>query len=58
MKDAAITLPLAEGVGGLAGQLATASYVKACAFDGAIEAGKVVGGAVATAGSDEQISHC
>lgn len=57
VKDAAITLPLAEGVGGLAGQLATASYVKACAFDGVIEAGKVVGGAVATAGSGEQISH-
>ena len=57
MKDAAITLPMAEGVGGLAGQLATSSYVKACAFDGVIEAGKVVGGAVATAGSGEQISH-
>ena len=57
VKDAAITLPLAEGVGGLAGQLATSSYVKACAFDGVIEAGKVVGGAVATAGSGEQISH-
>ena len=57
IKDASINLPMAEGVGGLAGQLATASYVKACAFDGVIEAGKMVGGAVAIAGSGEQISH-
>ena len=57
VTDASIALPLAEGVGGIAGQLATASYVKACAFDGEIDGGKMVGGAVATAGSGEEISH-
>ena len=50
-------MPSAEGVGGIAGKLATASSVKASAFDGIIDGAKMVGGIVAVAGSGENISH-
>lgn len=57
VNNASITLPSAEGVGGIAGKLATASSVKASAFDGIIDGAKMVGGIVAVAGSGENISH-
>lgn len=58
VSNAEIDLPMAEGIGGIAGKLATASSVKACAFSGTINAGDAVGGIVAEAGSGEAIQHC
>ena len=58
VTEADINLPMAEGIGGLAGKLATASSVKACLFTGTINGGDAVGGVVAEAGSGEAIQHC
>ncbi|MBR2486493.1 MAG: hypothetical protein IKB46_01715 [Paludibacteraceae bacterium] len=58
VTEADINLPMAEGIGGLAGKLATASSVKACLFTGTINGGDAVGGMVAEAGSGEAIQHC
>lgn len=58
VKDGDIYAPKAEVVGGIAGKLATSSYVHASAFEGEITAGDVVGGIVGEISSGENIYDC
>lgn len=58
VRDAFYVAPKAEKVGGIAGNLATASFISQASFDGAIVAGAMVGGIAANIGSGENIDNC
>lgn len=58
VKDADVYAPKAEIVGGIAGELATSSFVHASAFDGNIVAGDIVGGIVGVVSSSEKVYNC
>lgn len=59
VSDAAINLPQATGVAGIASDLRTGTSITASAFNGTITAANTIGGIVAsTTTGDEAISNC
>lgn len=58
LYNAEITAINAAHIGGIAGQTATSTHVKACVFDGDIVGGENIGGIVSTSASDDNITNC
>lgn len=58
VRDAFYAAPKAEQVGGIAGALATGSFISEASFGGAIVAGAMVGGIAASIGSGENVDNC
>ena len=58
MYNAEIIANNASNVGGIVGQSATSTLIKACLFDGSISGGVEVGGITSISASDDKISNC
>ncbi len=58
MYNAEIVANNALNIGGIAGQTATSTVIKACLFEGSIEGGAEVGGITSTSASDNIITNC